>query len=45
VHILLRFLAGYRVERDVLLSDDVTNLLAASLGPDGEEWLEELVYF
>lgn len=45
VGILPRFLASYRVERDVLLSDDVTNLLAATLGPGGEEWLEELVYF
>ena len=43
--ILPRFLANYRVERDVLLSDDVTSLLAAALGPGGEEWLEELVYF
>jgi hypothetical protein len=45
VNILLRFLTNYRVEREVLLSDDVTNLLAASLGPGGEEWLEALVYF
>jgi hypothetical protein len=45
VHILPRFLASYRVERDVLLSEDVTSLLAATLGPGGEEWLEELVYF
>jgi len=45
VGILLRFLASYRVERDVLLSDDVTSLLAAALGPGGEAWLEELVYF
>jgi len=45
VHILPRFLANYRVERNVLLSDDVTGLLAAALGSDGEEWLEELVYF
>jgi len=45
VGILLRFLASYQVERDVLLSDDVTSLLAAALGPGGEAWLEELVYF
>lgn len=45
IDILPRFLTNYRVERDVLLSDDVTSLLAASLGPGGEEWLEELVYF
>lgn len=45
IHILPRFLANYRVERNVLLSDDVTNLLAAALGSGGEEWLEELVYF
>ncbi len=44
-HILPRFLASYRVERDVLLSDEVTILLAATLGPGGEAWLEELVYF
>jgi hypothetical protein len=45
VHILPRFLASYRVARKVMLSDDVTSLLAAALGPGGEEWLEELVYF
>lgn len=45
VHILQRFLESYRVERDVLLSDDVTSLLAAALGSGGEEWLEGLVYF
>ncbi|GHO55282.1 hypothetical protein [Ktedonobacter robiniae] len=43
--ILPRFLALYRVERDVWLSDEVTSLLASVLGPGGEEWLEDLVYF
>lgn len=45
IHILSRFLANYRVERNVLLSDDVTSLLAAALGSGGEAWLEDLVYF
>ncbi|MBV8823140.1 MAG: hypothetical protein JO125_12320 [Chloroflexi bacterium] len=43
--VLPRFLDLYRVERDVLLSDDVTAMLASALGPGGAEWLEELVYF
>lgn len=43
--ILPRFLALYRVERERLLSDDVTIMLASVLGPDGTEWLENLVYF
>ncbi len=43
--ILPRFLTSYRVEHDVLLSDDVTRMLAAALGPNGEEWLENLTYF
>jgi hypothetical protein len=42
---LPRFLEVYRKERAVLLSDDVTNMLASVLGPGGEEWLENLVYF
>ncbi len=40
-----RFLALYRVARETLLSDDVTNMLASVLGPTGTEWLENLVYF
>jgi hypothetical protein len=43
--ILPRFLDLYRNEFGVLLSDDVTDMLASVLGPDGAEWLEELVYF
>jgi len=43
--ILPRFLALYRTERPVLLSDDVTTMLAAALGPGSADWLEELVYF
>jgi hypothetical protein len=43
--VLPRFLALYRKERAVLLSDDVTTMLASVLGTDGEEWLENLVYF
>jgi hypothetical protein len=43
--ILPRFLALYRAERVNLLSEDVTAMLAAVLGPDGVEWLEDLVYF
>jgi hypothetical protein len=43
--ILPRFLTLYRTDRDTLLSDDVTTMLAKALGPDGAEWLENLVYF
>ncbi len=43
--ILPRFLAVYRAEYRQLLSDDVTVMLASILGPDGIEWLENLVYF
>lgn len=43
--VLPRFLELYRKERAVLLSDDVTNMLASVLGVGGEEWLEDLVYF
>jgi hypothetical protein len=43
--ILPRFLSLYRTERDVLLSDDVTAMLATALGPGGADWLENLVYF
>nr|MDQ2906436.1 hypothetical protein [Chloroflexota bacterium] len=43
--ILPRFLALYRTERPVLLSDDVTTMLASALGPGSADWLEELVYF
>ncbi len=43
--ILSRFLERYRNDYSVLLSDDVTAMLAAVLGPGGSEWLENLVYF
>jgi len=43
--ILPRFLEMYRNDYRVLLSDDVTNMLAGVLGPGGSEWLENLVYF
>ncbi|HEX4205396.1 MAG TPA: hypothetical protein VHZ51_14630 [Ktedonobacteraceae bacterium] len=40
-----RFLAAYRQEQAHLLSDDVTAMLEAALGPGSGEWLEALVYF
>jgi hypothetical protein len=43
--ILPRFLDLYRNDYSVLLSDDITNMLAGILGPGGAEWLENLVYF
>lgn len=43
--VLPRFLDLYRVERDELLSEDVTAMLASTLGPGGTTWLEELIYF
>lgn len=43
--VLLHFLERYRRAVPTLLSDDVTLLLAEALGPDGEQWLENLVYF
>jgi hypothetical protein len=43
--ILPRFLERYRQSETSLLSDEVTKLLAEVLGPGGEEWLENLVYF
>jgi hypothetical protein len=43
--VLPRFLTSYRTGRDLLLSDDVTAMLAAALGPGGAAWLENLVYF
>lgn len=42
---LPRFLARYRRDYDILLSDDVTAMLGESLGPGGVDWLENLVYF
>ncbi|MGH2508933.1 MAG: hypothetical protein ACRDHZ_16240 [Ktedonobacteraceae bacterium] len=43
--ILPRFLTQYRRDLPVLLSDEATLMLAEALGPGGEEWLENLVYF
>jgi hypothetical protein len=43
--LLPRFLALYRTEHETLLSDEVTSMLVAALGPGGDAWLEELVYF
>jgi hypothetical protein len=43
--ILPRFLDLYRNNCSILLSDDVTHMLANILGPGGDEWLEGLVYF
>ncbi len=43
--ILPRFLDLYRNDYSVLLSDDITDMLASILGPGGAEWLENLVYF
>jgi hypothetical protein len=43
--ILPHFLAHYRQDKPVLLSDEVTQMLAEVLGPGGEEWLENLTYF
>jgi hypothetical protein len=42
--ILPDFLERYRHETP-LLSDDVTGMLAATLGEGGADWLENLVYF
>ena len=43
--ILPRFLDHYRNDYSVLLSDDVTDMLANILGPGGAQWLEDLIYF
>jgi hypothetical protein len=43
--ILPRFLDLYRNDESVLLSDDVTAMLAGILVPGGAVWLENLVYF
>jgi hypothetical protein len=43
--VLPRFLTSFRAAHDALLSDDVTAMLAAALGPGGAEWLESLTYF
>jgi hypothetical protein len=43
--ILPRFLEVYRNDYSVLLSEDVTVMLARILGSGGSDWLENLVYF
>ena len=43
--ILPRFLEVYRNDYGVLLSEDVTDMLAGVLGPGGSDWLENLIYF
>lgn len=43
--VLPHFLALYRKDHSILLSDDVTEMLASVLGPGGLEWLEHLTYF
>lgn len=43
--ILPRFLERYRQDVSMLLSDEVTLMLAETLGVGGEQWLENLVYF
>jgi hypothetical protein len=43
--VLPRFLALYRKNYRILLSDELTKMLGDSLGEGGIEWLEELVYF
>jgi hypothetical protein len=45
IHLLIRFLVLYRKEHATLLSDDITTMLAQSLGAGSEEWLENLPYF
>lgn len=43
-NVLPRFLTLYRKERNILLSDEVTEMLGAALGAGGVEWLDGLVY-
>ncbi|GCE02873.1 hypothetical protein [Dictyobacter aurantiacus] len=45
ISLIQRFLNLYRTEQSELLSDQVTNMLVEAIGPQSEEWLEELVYF
>ncbi|GCE24615.1 hypothetical protein KDA_00990 [Dictyobacter alpinus] len=45
ISLITRFLSRYRIEREELLSDQVTKMLVESLDPQSEEWLEGLVYF
>lgn len=43
--VLPRFLREYRKEQRALLSDEVTTMLGAAIGPGGVVWLESLPYF
>ncbi len=43
--VLPRFLALYRKDHTLLLSDDVTEMLGSVLDPGGIEWLESREYF
>ncbi|TMC14030.1 MAG: hypothetical protein E6J33_12265 [Chloroflexi bacterium] len=43
--LLPRFLALYRKDYNVLLSEDVTEMLGSAIGPNGTRWLDELTYF
>src|SRR6266567_444443 len=43
--VLPRFLALYRKDYNVLLSEDVTEMLGSAIGPNGTRWLDELTYF
>src|SRR5438105_2967662 len=43
--VLPRFLALYRKDYNVLLSEDVTEMLGSAIGPSGIRWLDELTYF
>ena len=45
IDVLPRFLALFRQDYDVLLSDEVTEMLGNALGPGGVQWLDGLVYF
>ena len=45
IDVLPRFLTRFRRNYDTLLSDQVTEMLGKALGPDGEQWLDALVYF
>ena len=45
IDVLPRFLAIFRNNFAVLLSDEVTEMLGRALGPGGAQWLDDLVYF
>ena len=43
--VLPHFLALYRKDAGILLSDQVTEMLATVLGPGNDQWLDDRVYF